>query len=149
MLLSDRFRCFLKIKEENPPLFPQTIVMNVGIFCLFSLTTQRTSNRTKYAVICRQYNALNYREWIGHNIYQEATMLLKILRAILAIIVISLGVYSLISRNYTVMPHTMFFMGVMLLVMGIDEFMEARKLLGIFSMLVSVFVFYVSVQSFI
>lgn len=76
-------------------------------------------------------------------------MLLKILRAILAIIVISLGVYSLISRNYTVMPHTMFFMGVMLLVMGIDEFMEARKLLGIFSMLVSVFVFYVSVQSFI
>ena len=44
------------------------------------------------------------------------------------------------------MPYMMFFMGAMLLVMGINEIKKERKKMGIFSIIVSVFVFHVSVQ---
>jgi len=65
--------------------------------------------------------------------------LLKILRIVLPIIVFVLAGYSSISGNYEVMPY-------MLLVMGINEIKKERKKMGIFSIIVSVFVFYVSVQ---
>jgi len=66
-------------------------------------------------------------------------ILLKILRIVLPIIVFVLAGYSSISGNYEVMPY-------MLLVMGINEIKKERKKMGIFSIIVSVFVFYVSVQ---
>jgi hypothetical protein len=73
-------------------------------------------------------------------------ILLKILRIVLPIIVFVLAGYSLISGNHEVMPYMMFFMGAMFLVMGIAEIKEARKKMGIVSIIVSIFVFYVSVQ---
>jgi hypothetical protein len=54
--------------------------------------------------------------------------------------------YSLKSSNYEVMPYMMFFMGAMILVIGIEEIKEARRAMGIFSIIVSVFVFYVSLE---
>ncbi|MBM4760792.1 DUF3953 domain-containing protein [Bacillus sp. B15-48] len=43
----------------------------------------------------------------------------------------------------------MFFMGAMLLVMGISEIKSERKRLGIFCMSASLFVFYVAVKGFL
>lgn len=47
------------------------------------------------------------------------------------------------------MPYMMLFMGAMFLVMGIDEILESRKTLGIISIIVSAFIFYVSVEGFL
>ncbi|MFC4023028.1 YczI family protein [Oceanobacillus longus] len=72
--------------------------------------------------------------------------MLKILRIVLPIIVFVLAGYSLLSGNHEVMPYMMFFMGAMLLVMGIAEIKDARKKMGVICINVSIFVFYVSVQ---
>lgn len=47
------------------------------------------------------------------------------------------------------MPYMMLFMGAMFLVMGIDEILESRKTLGIISLIVAVFIFYVAVEGFL
>lgn len=73
--------------------------------------------------------------------------LLIILRILLSIIVFVLGGYSLISGNYEVMPYMMFSLGAMMLVMGIDEIMKDRKKTGVIAIIVSIFIFYVSVQA--
>lgn len=73
-------------------------------------------------------------------------LLLKVLRVVLPIIVIILAGYSLKSGNYGVMPYMMFFMGAMFLVMGIAEIKEARRKIGIFSIIASIFIFYVSLE---
>jgi len=57
--------------------------------------------------------------------------------------------YSLISGNHEIMPYMMFFMGAMFLVMGIAENKESRKKMGIISIIVSIFIFYVSVKGFL
>ena len=75
-------------------------------------------------------------------------LLLKILRIVFAIIVFVLGGYTLISSNNEVLPYMMFFLGAMLLVIGIAEIKKDRLIMGIVSIIVSIFVFYVSVESF-
>ncbi|GAB4074791.1 hypothetical protein GCM10028778_22940 [Barrientosiimonas marina] len=75
--------------------------------------------------------------------------MLKALRVISPIIVVVLAGYALITGNYIVMPYMMLFMGITFLVMGIAQIKEEGKLIGIFSIIVSIFVFYVSVQSFL
>ncbi|MCR2820757.1 DUF3953 domain-containing protein [Lederbergia panacisoli] len=76
-------------------------------------------------------------------------ILLKILRIVLSIIIMVLAGYSLISGNHETMPYMMFFMGAMFLVMGIVEIKESRKKMGIISIIVAIFIFYVSVEGFL
>lgn len=74
-------------------------------------------------------------------------ILLEKLRVILPIVVIGLAGYVFISENDTIMPFVMFFMGIMLLIAGIIEIkQEEQKKMGIFSVIVSMFIFYVFVQ---
>lgn len=75
--------------------------------------------------------------------------MLKTLRIVLAIIVIVLAGYGSLIGNSIVMPYMMLFMGAMLLVMGISEIKKKRKRIGFFSIIVSLFVFYVSMQGFL
>lgn len=75
--------------------------------------------------------------------------MLKTLRIVLAIIVIILAVYGLITKSPAVSPYMLFFMGAMFLVLAISEFKMKRKGIGIISIIVSLFVFYVSMQGFI
>lgn len=75
--------------------------------------------------------------------------LLKILRLIFSILTVVFAGYSLITGNHEVMPYMMLFMGAMFLVMGIDEILESRKTLGIISLIVAVFIFYVAVEGFL
>ncbi len=70
-------------------------------------------------------------------------VLLKILRLVLSITVLTLAGYSLISGKHELISYMMFFMGAMFLVIGIAEIKEMRKRIGIFNILVSIFAFYV------
>ena len=60
------------------------------------------------------------------------------------IFIIVIAGYALISQNYVVMPYLIFFEGVMLLVMGIDEMKKERKISGVFIVAISLFSFYVA-----
>jgi len=71
---------------------------------------------------------------------------MKRIRIVLAIIGFVLGGYILISSNYEVLPYMMFFIGAMLLDLGIAEIKQNRKNMGIVSIIGSLFVFYVSVE---
>ncbi len=75
--------------------------------------------------------------------------MIKILRIVLPIIVLVLAGYSLISGNHETMPYMMFFMGALFFVMGIVEIKESRKTMGIISIIVSIFILYVSVEGFL
>ncbi|NEU32105.1 DUF3953 domain-containing protein [bacterium LRH843] len=72
--------------------------------------------------------------------------MLKTLRIVLAIIVFVLAGYGSITESSAESPYMMFFMGAMLLVMGISEIKMKRKRIGFISIIVSLFVFYVSMQ---
>jgi hypothetical protein len=67
-------------------------------------------------------------------------ILLITLRIILAIIVIILVGYGLITGSSAVSAYMMLFMGAMLLVMGISEMKMDRKRIGFMSIIVSLFV---------
>ncbi|WP_461178521.1 YczI family protein [Virgibacillus ainsalahensis] len=71
------------------------------------------------------------------------------MRAISAIITGALAIYGLITGNTDVMPYMMFFMGVMVLVMGISEIKKERRRMGFISIIVSLFAFYGSMQDFL
>lgn len=103
------------------------------------------------AILQQEYTPLNNRDrWLDSNAKLERgkAVLLKILRGVLSILVIVLAGYSLSSGDFEIMPYMMFVMGAMFLAMGIDEIKETRKLMGTFSILTSIFVFYVSLQGF-
>ncbi|SFE00135.1 Protein of unknown function [Lentibacillus persicus] len=76
--------------------------------------------------------------------------MLKTLRIVFAIITLVLAGYGLATGNSGVVsPYMMLFMGAMLLVMGISEIKNERKQIGFMSIIVSLFVFYVSIQGFL
>ena len=74
-------------------------------------------------------------------------MTLKILKLILAIIVVALSSYALITGILGgIVPFVLFFFGLMLLVTGITELLEKRKATAIILFLVSGFTFYVLIK---
>ncbi|EPD52113.1 DUF3953 domain-containing protein [Paenisporosarcina sp. FSL H8-0542] len=75
---------------------------------------------------------------------------MKIIRIILGIIVIALSSYSLISRNFELMPFMMLFLGAFMLVTGLFELQKDRKRFeGYMFIIVSLFIFFVSIQGFL
>lgn len=74
--------------------------------------------------------------------------ILKLLRFILAIVVVGLSGYGIMTgTNGVVMPFVLLILGIMLLVIGITEFQE-RKAAAITSFLVAGFSFFVSIYTF-
>ncbi|MDV2684015.1 DUF3953 domain-containing protein [Alkalihalophilus lindianensis] len=70
---------------------------------------------------------------------------MKILRLILAIIVVALSIYALITGiTGAIIPYVLFFLALILLVTGITEFREKRKATAITLFFVTEFNFYVS-----
>ncbi|OCA81725.1 DUF3953 domain-containing protein [Bacillus sp. FJAT-27986] len=68
--------------------------------------------------------------------------MLLTLRITLAIIVVVLSVYSLITENYDFSSYTILFLGFMILVMGLDELQKDRKnFWGYTSIIISLFIF--------
>ncbi|SDM89763.1 Protein of unknown function [Psychrobacillus sp. OK028] len=60
---------------------------------------------------------------------------MKTIRYILGIIVFSLSGYMLLTNEYGILPYTLFLLGLMVLIQGISEIQEKRKVIGIISML--------------
>ncbi|MGE7184103.1 DUF3953 domain-containing protein [Peribacillus sp. NPDC006672] len=75
---------------------------------------------------------------------------MKIVRIILGIIVIALSTSQLITGNSELLPYTMLFLGLMMLVIGFIELQKDRKgFAGYMCLAVSLFVFYVAIQGFL
>ncbi|MFE4814435.1 DUF3953 domain-containing protein [Peribacillus simplex] len=75
---------------------------------------------------------------------------MKIVRVTLAIIVIALSAYQLITENFELMPYSMLFLGATMLVTGLVELQKDRKRFGGYmSIVVSLFLFFVSIQGFL
>lgn len=60
-----------------------------------------------------------------------------------------LAVFGLITKNFDYQAYAFLFLGLMALVMGIQEMQKKKKMMGWFSFIASVFFLYVAIQSFI
>ncbi|WP_368664801.1 DUF3953 domain-containing protein [Lysinibacillus sp. AR18-8] len=74
--------------------------------------------------------------------------LLTILQIIFSIIVVSLSTYSMITSDYQLSFLVLFFLGLLILVLGIKEFQRERKVSGWFHIGVFLFSIFVSIQIF-
>ncbi|MGE7954823.1 DUF3953 domain-containing protein [Lysinibacillus xylanilyticus] len=74
--------------------------------------------------------------------------MLRISQFVLVIIVVSLSAYGLITRDYDLNFLMVFFSGLLMLTLGIEEFQRERKVYA--WLLIGLFLFsiYVSTQSF-
>ena len=74
---------------------------------------------------------------------------LKIVRIILAIVVSVLSGYILITQTLGLMPYYMFFLGALILVIGLAELQKDRKIWGYMNIAIALFVFFASIQDFL
>lgn len=74
--------------------------------------------------------------------------LLTILQILFSIIVASLSAYGLITRDYQLNFLMIFFLGLLMLIIGIKEFQKERKVSGWFHVGVFLFSVFVSIQIF-
>lgn len=75
--------------------------------------------------------------------------MLTMLRLLFALITMVLAVFGLITKNFDYQAYAFIFLGLMALVMGIQEMQKKKKMMGWFSIIASVFFLYVAIQSFI
>ncbi|SFD40545.1 Protein of unknown function [Lentibacillus persicus] len=75
---------------------------------------------------------------------------MRLIKFILALTVVLLSGYSLITGEYGSLPYTQMLLGLMLLVMGMSEMQENRKVIAIllylagsFSLFVSVYILFI------
>ncbi|KMK94924.1 DUF3953 domain-containing protein [Rossellomorea marisflavi] len=72
--------------------------------------------------------------------------MLKILRFLFAIITISFALYGMLSDDFSYAPLMLLFMGGAMLVMGIEEYKNNKKVLASLLVAVCVFTFYTSFE---
>ncbi|MFI2130393.1 DUF3953 domain-containing protein [Lysinibacillus fusiformis] len=75
-------------------------------------------------------------------------VLLKILQFVFSIIVVSLSTYSIITSDYQLNFLVLFFLGLLMLIIGIKEFQRERKVSGWLHIGVFLFSIFVSIQIF-
>lgn len=73
----------------------------------------------------------------------------KLLKIIFGVITLSLASYGLITKNFEFQPVMTFFMGLFILIIGIEEFKKGRRGFGILSIAVCLFAIFVSFQGFL
>ena len=76
-------------------------------------------------------------------------LLLLFLRILFSGITIALAGYGLITENYDFSKYMILFLGLALLVMGIEEIRQNKKWIGWFLIAVFAFSLFVSIQSFL
>jgi len=77
------------------------------------------------------------------------TLLLKILRYVLSVITFLFASYGLITRSFKFGDIMIFFLGLTMLVMGIEEFRNERKVIGWFLIVAFLFSLFVSIEGFL
>lgn len=65
---------------------------------------------------------------------------LKISRIILSVITVLLAGYGLLTKNFMLQPLMVFFLGLLILVMGLDEFRKGRKGFGYLCIAIAIFI---------
>lgn len=75
--------------------------------------------------------------------------MLKISQIVFTIIVFSLSAYGLITKNYQLNFLSTLFLGLFMLIWGIREFQQERKVFGWLLIVLFLFSVFVSVQSFV
>lgn len=75
--------------------------------------------------------------------------MLKILQIVFSIIGISLAAYGLITQDYQLSFLMIFFLGLTMLILGIQELQRERKVYGLFLIGVFLFSMYASIQSIV
>ncbi|KON84712.1 hypothetical protein AF331_11845 [Rossellomorea marisflavi] len=73
--------------------------------------------------------------------------LLKILRILLAILTGSFALYGMLADDFTYVPLMLLFMGGMILIMGIEEYKNNKKVLASLLIAVCLFIFYTSFET--
>ncbi|CAM3909184.1 DUF3953 domain-containing protein [Mesobacillus zeae] len=76
--------------------------------------------------------------------------MLKILRIIFSITVLTLSGYGLITKNFELSSYMIFFLGALMLVTGLVELKQDRKgFWGYMSIIASLFAFFVVIEGFL
>ncbi|EIT83987.1 hypothetical protein A374_18169 [Fictibacillus macauensis ZFHKF-1] len=75
--------------------------------------------------------------------------MLKILQIILSIIVASFGVYGLVTGDFKFQSYMQLFLGFTMLVVGLREYQKGHKGYFWLSIVVSLFILSVSIESFL
>ncbi|MGP4108893.1 DUF3953 domain-containing protein [Virgibacillus sp. L01] len=75
--------------------------------------------------------------------------MLIILHIIFSVVAISFAAYGLITNNFEFQHYMIFFLGLLMLVMGIQEFKKERKVLGWLLVVVFLFLLFVSINSWL
>ncbi|GGH20580.1 hypothetical protein GCM10008013_18020 [Paenibacillus segetis] len=75
--------------------------------------------------------------------------MLKMLRFILSPVIIIIAAYGLITKNSEFQSLMILLLGLMMLVMGLEEFQKERKTYGWLLVVVFLFSIFVSVQGFL
>jgi hypothetical protein len=73
---------------------------------------------------------------------------LKILRYVFSTITLLFIIYAFITENYESSPFITFFLGLMMLVVGLEEFQKGRKSYGWLGIGGFLYAFFVSIQGF-
>jgi len=77
-------------------------------------------------------------------------MLLKIINNIFRFIIIGISSYILMTKNFELTLYLMFFLALSLLASGLSEVISnGKRTWGYTTIIVSLFIFFVSLQSFI
>ncbi|REB07076.1 DUF3953 domain-containing protein [Sporosarcina sp. BI001-red] len=74
--------------------------------------------------------------------------MLKIVGVMLSVIVIAFGCYALITENFEFMPHMLFFLGVLLMGLGVRELKVKRTTNAVVTILGSAFILFVAIYTF-
>lgn len=74
---------------------------------------------------------------------------MKLLRYILSVVALLLATYGLITQNFNYTHLMTLFLGLTMLVMGLEEFKKERKSNGWVLILVFLFSLYVSIKGFL
>jgi hypothetical protein len=75
--------------------------------------------------------------------------LLKIIRYVLSVLTIFFATHGLITKNFQFSHIMVFFLGLTMLVMGLEEFRKERKAKGWIFVVVFLYSIFVSIQGFL
>ncbi|MCG3420640.1 DUF3953 domain-containing protein [Oceanobacillus jordanicus] len=74
--------------------------------------------------------------------------MLTVFRFIFATVAILFAVYGLITGDFKFQPYMVFFLGLMMLVMGLEEFKNERKSYGVLLVIIFLLLLFVSVKGY-
>lgn len=75
--------------------------------------------------------------------------MLKIFRYVFSTITLLFVIYAFITKDYDSSPFITFFLGLMMLVVGLEEYQKGRRPYGWLGVFASLYAFFVSIQGFL